>query len=66
MVGKHRDSFHRNWLRWCRPDLCGLELGLVAGSCEHGNESSSFTKSGDFLGQLRNCYFLKNESDPRS
>jgi hypothetical protein len=30
-------------------DSLGLGLGQVAGSCEHGNELSSFIKCGEFL-----------------
>jgi hypothetical protein len=28
-------------------------------SCEYGNEVSVFMQSGEFVDQLRNCYFLQ-------
>jgi len=30
-------------------DSSGSEQGIVAGSCEHGNERSVFIKDGDFM-----------------
>jgi hypothetical protein len=36
----------------CGLDKSGSGQGLVAGSCEHGDESSSSMKCGRFLDQL--------------
>jgi hypothetical protein len=38
----------------------------VAGTCECGNELSSFIKYGEFLEKLRTDYFLKKDSAPWS
>jgi hypothetical protein len=38
----------------------------VAGTCECGNELSSFIKCGKFIGKLRTGYFLKKDSAPWS
>jgi hypothetical protein len=36
-------------------DSSGSGQGLVAGSCEHGNEPSGSIKGGEFLHYLRDC-----------
>jgi len=38
----------------------------VAGSFEHGNETSVSIKSGEFLDWLSDCQLLKEESAPWS
>jgi hypothetical protein len=43
-------------------DASGLGLGLVAGSCEHGNETSGFIKAENFLDNLSECQVLKKDS----
>jgi hypothetical protein len=45
--------------------VCGLhssgsEEGPVAGSCEHGNETSGSINGGEFLDQLSNYKLLKD------
>jgi len=32
----------------------------VSGSCEYGNELSSFMKGGEFLDQLSDCHLFKD------
>jgi hypothetical protein len=34
---------------WCGVNLCGSRQGLVAGSCEQGNEVSGFVIGGGFV-----------------
>jgi hypothetical protein len=36
-----------------------IEIGLMAGACEHGNEPSGSVKGEDFLHYLSDCYLLK-------
>ena len=36
-------------------DRAGLGWGQVAGTCECGNESSSYIKCGEFLDWLKTC-----------
>lgn len=38
----------------------------VAGSCEHGFESSGSTKGREFINWLCTCYFLKKATGPQS
>jgi hypothetical protein len=42
-------------------DLSGSGRGPVAGSCEHGNETASAIKGGEFLDQLNNYYLLNKK-----
>jgi hypothetical protein len=39
--------------RWT--GLMWLTIGKMAGSCEHGNESSAFVKWVEFFDWLKNC-----------
>jgi hypothetical protein len=43
-------------------DSSGSGFGPVAGSCEHGNETTGSTKSGKFLDHLNECLLLKKDS----
>jgi hypothetical protein len=45
---------------------CGFVLGPVVRPCEHGNEPSGFNKREEFLRQLIEYQFLKNNSVPWS
>jgi hypothetical protein len=44
--------------------VCGLDStsghGSVAGSCEHGSETSCYIIGNDVFSQLRECQFVKN------
>ena len=40
--------------------------GQVAGSCDHDNEYSTHTQTGEFLNKLRNYVLLKKDYVPRS
>jgi hypothetical protein len=48
----------------CRLDSSASEQGLVARSCEHGNEPSGCTKFWEFLACLRSCWLLMKNSVP--
>jgi hypothetical protein len=43
----------RKYDKWSRLDLSRSGYGLVAGSCEHGDEPLGSTKDEEFLDQLR-------------
>jgi hypothetical protein len=43
----------------CGLDLLGSRQGLVAGSCEHGNERLGFIKAGTFLTRRATISFLR-------
>jgi hypothetical protein len=40
--------------------------GIASSSCEHGNKTSVYIKSGEFIRQLSDSQFLKEESFPWS
>jgi hypothetical protein len=46
----------------CEVDSAGAEYGPVAGSYEHGTESSGSIKGGEFLDQPSDCQLLKKYS----
>jgi hypothetical protein len=46
----------------CGLDSFGSRYGLVAGSCEHGDEPSGHIKGVEFLDQLSDCWLLEKDS----
>jgi hypothetical protein len=47
----------------CEVDLFDSRYGLVAVSCEHGNDPSGSKNRRVFLGQLNDCQLLKKGCD---
>jgi hypothetical protein len=52
----------RKWDGGGMDSTSGSGLGLVAGTCECGNELSDSIKCGEFLDYLRNSELLKNSA----
>jgi hypothetical protein len=55
---------HLDVIRISAEDSSGLGYCPVAGSCEHGNETSDSEKSGEFLYHSSDCQLLKRYSAP--